>query len=532
MPTLEDLSSASTMKKFPHVLDDPITLPRSLDPFTITTSTGFMPLVLPPVTLPEVFAPLTSILDRTPVEKEDGTPGLLATFELGPVVEKELPDLTDEIDKLLTADGKPDLFTITAVFRDYSFLASSYLLEPCWEQWKTNPDSGYGLGRDRLPHSVAGPMYRCAELLDIPPFLSYAAAYSLFNYKLADPSKGHEYSNLRLVRAFERGLNPNSSEAGFILTHIHMVKETHALISGVVRILNTLDTVKDRKEINDAYRQILTAMDKIEECMEDMWKNSKPQEYLCFRVFIFGITSQSMFPNGVVYEGIHDNKPLYFRGESGANDSIVSSPIEIRFAITLTIAQIPLLDHLLEIPMPDTPLTKILHEFRAYRPLPHREFLAHVRVRSAEIGVQKYSVQDPETVFLYLKALDHVRSFRWRHWLFAREYIIKRTPHPTATGGSPIVTWLPNQLAAVMDLMISTYDEYVTPVIKNGTAANGGAPSESKTGATAEGLELGSSQHYRKQVEEMMETVRDQRVKLAKEVERWCAERGVPTQPK
>lgn len=90
--------------------------------------------------------------------------------------------------------------------------------------------------------------------------------------------------------------------------------------------------------------------------------------------------------------------------------------------------------------MPDTPLTKILHEFRAYRPLPHRKFLAHVAAKSAELDIPKYSMQDPETVFLYLKTLDHVRSFRWRHWLFAREYIIKRTSHPTATGGSPIVT--------------------------------------------------------------------------------------------
>lgn len=56
----------------------------------------------------------------------------------------------------------------------------------------------------------------------------------------------------------------------------------------------------------------------------DMWKNSKPTDYLAFRVFIFGITSQSMFPNGVVYEGINDNQPMHFRGESGANDSIVS----------------------------------------------------------------------------------------------------------------------------------------------------------------------------------------------------------------
>jgi indoleamine 2,3-dioxygenase len=90
--------------------------------------------------------------------------------------------------------------------------------------------------------------------------------------------------------------------------------------------------------------------------------------------------------------------------------------------------------------MPETPLTKILHEFRAYRPLPHREFLTYIREKSEEIGVQKYAVQDSETAVLFLRTLNHIRSFRWRHWLFAREYIIRRTPHPTATGGSPIVT--------------------------------------------------------------------------------------------
>lgn len=58
-----------------------------------------------------------------------------------------------------------------------------------------------------------------------------------------------------------------------------------------------------------------------------MWKNSKPGEYISFRTFIFGITSQSMFPNGVVYEGINDNKPMFFRGESGANDSMVRDKV-------------------------------------------------------------------------------------------------------------------------------------------------------------------------------------------------------------
>ena len=54
-----------------------------------------------------------------------------------------------------------------------------------------------------------------------------------------------------------------------------------------------------------------------------MWKKSKPGDYTTFRTFIFGITSQSMFPNGVVYGGVGD-EPLSFRGESGANDSMAS----------------------------------------------------------------------------------------------------------------------------------------------------------------------------------------------------------------
>ncbi|PWY77101.1 indoleamine 2,3-dioxygenase family protein [Aspergillus heteromorphus CBS 117.55] len=486
--------STSTLDRFPHIHDDPATLSRSLDPFTITTSTGFLPYSIAPAKLPEVFQPLVSLLERAPVLKLDGTPGLLAKYELGPAVLAELPDLTDEIDKQVTPEGLPDLYTIAALFRDYSFLASSYILEPCWENWCKNPENGYGLGRDLLPKSVARPMYHCAQILDIPPFLSYAAAYSLFNYTVADPSKGLEYSNLRLVRAFENGLDPKSSEAGFILTHVDMVKESGSLIGGAVKVVDNVEQGGSRSAVNDGFREILTAMEKIEASMEDMWANSKPQDYLSFRVFIFGITSQSMFPNGVIYDGVLDNKPLFFRGESGANDSMI-----------------PLLDHLCQIPMPSNPLTKVLHEFRAYRPLPHREFLAHINSKSEEVGVRNFALEDTETTILLLKTLDHIRSFRWRHWLFAREYIIRRTPHPTATGGSPIVTWLPNQLSAVMDLMISIYDTYLAPQKEAGVGPDG-----------QKGYEA-----YQTQVEPMMEMVRDQKEKLAREVEKWCKERGV-----
>lgn len=101
---------------------------------------------------------------------------------------------------------------------------------------------------------------------------------------------------------------------------------------------------------------------------------------------------------------------------------------------------IPLCDNLLQIPMPKTPLTEILRDFRKYRPGNHRDFLAWVQGRSESLDTRSYALSDPESASWYLKCLDQVRDFRWRHWNFTREYILKRTSHATATGGSPIVT--------------------------------------------------------------------------------------------
>ncbi|KAJ9605766.1 hypothetical protein H2200_009615 [Cladophialophora chaetospira] len=487
---------------FPDVRSDATSLPRSTDPFTVTTATGFLPCRTPLLRLPAQFDALSAILDDMPIVKADGSPGLLATFKLGPLIDSgALLDLTSYIEDLKTENGNVDLDAITAIFRDYSFLASAYLLEPCWESRSKAPDAGMGLGRAVLPACIASPLVNAADILDIPPFMSYAASYALYNYSLVNPNLGASvYENLRLIRAFEQGLNAVSSEAGFILTHIHMVQETGPLISGALDLLSTIeDSSKDFSAAIEAFRTMLSAMQRIEAHMELMWSHSAPKDYTTYRTFIFGITSQSMFPNGVIYQGTRygDSKPLYFRGESGANDSII-----------------PLLDHLLEIPMLKNPLTEILVDFRSYRPKPHRDFLAWVMSKSAEVGVKDYCTHplsahgSEENALLlstlYLKLLDHVRSFRWRHWLFAREYIIKWTSHPTATGGSPIVTWLPNQLLAVMDLMREVFVD----------------------SGLAKAVEQDVKQEF-KVVKEIMDNVVIQQDKLDKEVRKYCCERGV-----
>jgi len=165
-----------------------------------------------------------------------------------------------------------------------------------------------------------------------------------------------------------------------------------------------------------------------------MWGRSKHNEYDDFRTFIMGIKNQPMFPKGVIYEGV-DSEPKYYRGESGANDSIV-----------------PTADNLLELTakMPKNPLTDILKDFRTYRPSNHNEWLQWVEEQAKKVGVRKFVTGDPHSAVLYLACLDQVRDFRHRHWNFTKEYILRHSGHPVATGGSPIVTWLPNQLSVVM----------------------------------------------------------------------------------
>jgi indoleamine 2,3-dioxygenase len=332
--------------------------------------------------------------------------------------------------------------------------------------------------------------------------MEYAGSYALFNYRLEDPKEGFAYSNLRLIRAFENGLDPSSSEAGFVLVHVDMVKESGPLVAGTLACFNSLASAQlsrppSRDSFNAGLQKMLVAMQKVNKVMETMWTKSKPARYTQFRTFIFGIISQSMFPRGVVYEGVWD-EPRSFRGESGANDSMV-----------------PLLDNFLQIYMPETPLTEILRDFRKYRPTNHREFLLWVKDASVDLHVKEFALSNVrehvaggascdnelmmESSRLWLKLLDQVREFRWRHWCFAREYILKMTKHPTATGGSPIVTWLPNQLEAVLDEMETVYRQ----VTYGGT------------------VDLGQD------CSDIMDVVSRQKVMLAKEVAKYCAERGI-----
>lgn len=137
--------------------------------------------------LPERFEKLESLLQRMPIRCRDGSPGLLAHGQFGDAVMSELPvynvdDIQDN--QLLSGTGRNAMlqdelspvsliilfFDIQlALFRDYTFAASAYLLEPCDIMYRSKDD--YGLGRQILPKNIAVPLVKVSEKIHSKPFM-------------------------------------------------------------------------------------------------------------------------------------------------------------------------------------------------------------------------------------------------------------------------------------------------------------------------------------------------------------------------
>ena len=147
---------SSSSFNFP-VLNDTRPDDVSLPAFMVSTTRGFLPRQDPVVHLPNEFSAVESLLQRMPIKTLSGEPGLLANFTFGDTLLKELPDLTAEVEKY-----RENLVVMNALYRDYSFLASAYLFEPCHERHMRG--ESYGLGRQSLPRCIALPIVKVAEL--------------------------------------------------------------------------------------------------------------------------------------------------------------------------------------------------------------------------------------------------------------------------------------------------------------------------------------------------------------------------------
>ena len=175
----------------------------------------------------------------------------------------------------------------------------------------------------------------------------------------------------------------------------------------------------------------------------EMWKASRWNHYNDFRVFIMGVKgNEELFGDGVIYDGVWD-EPKQFRGQTGAQDDII--PMEDIFS--------GVIKH-----YPKNELTKYLLDLRSYRPKCIQQFfkdLEETVLSLSNDGISSilFEQNNFNGLSYLLGILEEIYHFRNGHWQFVQKYIMANTKYAKATGGTPIISWLPNQMKAVMNEM-------------------------------------------------------------------------------
>ncbi len=379
--------------------------------FDVSIEHGFLPISAPLATLPAKYSAVQNLTDQLPE--------LIKDIKLLNIAIYALPefDLTDEA----------DVFVIQALFRAYTFLTSAYLLAPSYH---TQVNGIYGKALNLLPTNLAKPLVCVAGKLDVMPWLDYHYAYSLGNYIKIEEKDPLHWKNLRMACSFTGG----QDETGFIMNHVYINEKSPDLLKAIHLYL-------DGNEL-EGIKLYYATMLEINARRHTMWQASDHRHYNYFRAFIMGIKGNTeIFGPGVKYETGDEHADEYrqYRGQTGAQDNII--PTSDIFANVIEF-------------YPDNQLTSYLLDLRQYRPKCVQKFFHDLQAALDAKPIKKFFLQHDHTGLVFLLGIiNEIYLFRNGHWQFVQKYIMANTKYATASGGTPVISWLPNQIEACLKSM-------------------------------------------------------------------------------
>ena len=366
---------------------------------------GFLPQKVPS----KSYSVQSESCDRIQ-EIASNLPKLLLTGKVQSVVNKLSPkDLS--IDDLLINQASQDL---KLAMSHLSFIAHAYI----WGDNKPN---------ESIPSVLANPWVKVANNQGRPPILSYAS-YCLDNWFLIDPDEAISLENIGLINNFLGGVD----EDWFVTIHVCIENAAADAMAACAEIA-MLETDSPENKSIELLSRIVISMKKVNEIFARMPEKCDPYIYYHrVRPFIFGTKDNPDLKNGLIYKGEFKNQPQFFRGETGAQSSII-----------------PSLDGVLQITHTKDHLRHYLNEMRDYMPPKHREFMEVLEKNSQ---VKKIIKGSKKLTSLYNDCLEEIRAFRAMHLEYAGTYIFKQAQikNPfgrggstiTGTGGTPFMAYL------------------------------------------------------------------------------------------
>ena len=278
-----------------------------------------------------------------------------------------------------------------------------------------------------LPEVVAKPWVNLSDVLGRPPILSYAS-YCLDNWYRINPKKEISLENVALITNFLGGVD----EDWFVTIHVCIENAASDAINAAFQ-LSKLNESHSISMYSKYLKQIIKSLRKVNTIFSRMPEKCDPYVYYHrVRPFIFGTKDNPDLKKGLIYKNQYNNKPQFFRGETGAQSSII-----------------PYLDGSLGIYHTEDHLRHYLNEMRDYMPPDHRKMIEEVELKS---NAKHFIHQSKQLTNEYNKCLEEIRIFRAQHLEFAAIYIHKQSQikNPfgrggstiTGTGGTPFMKYL------------------------------------------------------------------------------------------
>ena len=387
--------------------------------FNVSKDYGFLPIKEPLIGLPNEYKELQDLINNLHVFQNTNEKGVLGIPNEIVVQVGFVPDYSSVIEK------ETDVFVLQALYRAYTFVTSGFTLEQAYQEFLKS--GNYGVARQLLPKNIAQPLVLVSNKLETYPWLDYHYSYSLGNYVKKDPVGSLHWRNLDMACKF----TGTTDEIGFIMVHVY-INEVSPELVGSVMDYGLNKSIDSLKVCSDVLQEMNIRR-------RDMWIASRHERYNDFRIFIMGIKgNDNIFGQGLVYDGCFNNEPQQYRGQTGAQDNIIPM-IDIFSGIV---------DY-----YPDNKLTEYLLDLRTYRPKCIQNYLSDLRshYKATPLFNQLTDAKCYEGLVYLLKIVDEVYLFRNGHWQFVQKYIMSNTKYAFATGGTPITTWLINQIEAVLE---------------------------------------------------------------------------------
>jgi len=370
-----------------------------LDEFEVHPERGFLPSSDPLDRLSAHFAPWENMAGDLPK--------FLVTGKVRAFL-KELPLL--DAAKLRNERARKRAMVIL------SFLAHGYV----WGETETVRS---------IPACIAVPWYEVAKRLGRPPVLSYAS-YALDNWQRLDPNRSVKLGNIVLLQNFLGG----KDEEWFILIHVAIEAQAGKALVAITKAQEAV-TRDQPREVAAQLSTIAATMEEIYKILLRMPEHCDPYIYYNrVRPYIHGWKNHPEIPEGIIYEGVeaYAGKPQKFRGETGAQSSIV-----------------PSLDAALGIEHEGGLLNDYLMEMRNYMPPRHRSFIAAIEQGpSLRRYVLSHRSENLSLCDAYNDCIHWLSLFRSTHLDYAETYIQKQSqqgshnPVEVGTGGTPFVPYL------------------------------------------------------------------------------------------